>query len=138
MRLYKDGLYSAHTTAASLARTVLEEGIDKQSLARGYGPTIRWLTNDNRYGRWVFALSRLAFATPVMSRLLYQAFATELKTKDKSKRPLGMVLWNIASGMTDYRGILTGMLSLSVLRSILVGEELAFGGVLRPQVGKVR
>jgi flavin-dependent dehydrogenase len=123
-RLYKDGLYSAHTTAAALARTVLEEGIDKQSLARGYGPTVRWLTSDNRYGRWVFALSRLAFGTPVMSRVLYQAFATELKTKDKRKRPLGLVLWNIASGMADYREILTGMLSLSVLRSILVGGAL--------------
>jgi len=123
-RLYKDGLYSAHATATSLARTILEEGIDERSLARGYGPTVRWLASDNRYGKWVFALSRLVFGSPMMSRVLYQAFATELKTRDRSKRPLGLVLWNIASGMADYREILTGMLSPSVLRSVLVGGAL--------------
>jgi hypothetical protein len=71
-----------------------------------------------------FALSRLTFGTPVLSRILYQAFATELKTKDKSKRPLGTVLWDIASGMADYREILKGMFSYSTLRSILVGGAL--------------
>jgi hypothetical protein len=123
-RLYKDGLYSAHVTASSLARTVLEEGIDERSLARGYGPTVRWLSNDNRYGRLAFALSRLTFGTPVLSRILYQAFATELKMKDKSKRPLGSVLWDIASGMADYREILKGMFSYSTLRSILLGGAM--------------
>ena len=76
-RLNKDGLYSAHATASRLAETVLHEGIDKQALARGYGKTVKWLVADNRFGRMVFAASRVAFTMPVVSRIMYQAFATE-------------------------------------------------------------
>jgi len=40
-RLNKDGLFSAHVTASRLAQTVLQDGIDKQALARGYGKAIK-------------------------------------------------------------------------------------------------
>lgn len=63
-RLYKDGLYSAFVTAEALARTVVREGIDAESLQRGYGPVMRWLARDNRYGRLVFGLIRTAFSSP--------------------------------------------------------------------------
>ncbi len=89
-RLNKDGLYSAHATASRLAQTVLHEGIDKQALARGYGKTVKWLVADNRFGRMVFAASRVAFTMPVVSRIVYQAFATEYKVRDERSRPLSV------------------------------------------------
>ena len=102
-RLNKDGLYSAHVTASRLAHAVLHEGIDRQALARGYGKTVRWLVDDNRFGRMVFAVSRAAFAMPVVSRIMYQAFAIEYKVRDEGSRPLSGMLWKIASGTADYR-----------------------------------
>ncbi len=120
-RLNKDGLFSAHATARQLAETVLTDGIDKQSLARGYGKAIHWLAADNRFGRRVFGISRVAFTRPLVSRIMYQAFATECKVRVEHNRPLSGVLWKIASGTADYREVLRQMGGYGVLRSILVG-----------------
>jgi hypothetical protein len=123
-RLNKDGLFSAHATASQLAETVLMDGLDKQALARGYGKTIKWLAADNRFGRMVFGTSRVAFTRPLVSRVMYQAFATECKVRDERTRPLSVVLWKIASGTADYREVLWEMCGYRVLRSILVGAAV--------------
>ena len=123
-RLNKDGLYSAYTTATQLAETVLVNGIDKQALVRGYGKTIKWLAADNRSGRMVFGLSRVAFTRPLVSRIVYQAFATECKVREERSRPLSKVLWKIASGTADYQEVLRDMCGYGVLRSILVGAAV--------------
>ena len=133
-RLNKDGLYSAYTTAAQLAETVLVNGIDKQALAWGYGKTVNWLAADNRFGRMVFGLSRVAFTRPLVSRIVYQAFATECKVREQRSRPLSKVLWKIASGTADYQEVLHDMSGYGVLRSVLVGaavtlRNLAFEGL---------
>jgi hypothetical protein len=120
-RLNKDGLFSAQVTASRLAQTVLHDGIDKQALAKGYGTAIKWLAEDNRFGRIVFGASRVAFTRPVLSRITYQAFATECKERDERNRPLSGVLWKIASGTADYREVLREMCSYAVLRSVLAG-----------------
>jgi flavin-dependent dehydrogenase len=120
-RLNKDGLYSAHATASWLVDTVLQEGIDKQALARGYGKAVKWLVADNRAGRRVFAVSRAAFTVPIVSRVVYQAFATESKVRDERSRPLSVVLWKIASGTADYREVYREMRGYKVLQSILAG-----------------
>jgi flavin-dependent dehydrogenase len=128
-RLNKDGLFSAHATASQLAQTVLHEGVDKPALARGYGKAINWLVADNRFGRMVFGMSRVAFNRPVVSRIMYQAFATEGKGRDERRRPLTVVLWKIASGTADYREVLREMCGFDVLRSILMGATVTFRNV---------
>ena len=128
-RLNKDGLYSAHVTASRLAQTVLQDGIDRQALAKGYGKAIQWLAVDNRFGRIVFGLSRLAFTTPVVGRITYQAYAIECKVRDEGSRPLSTVLWKIASGTADYREVLREMCGYGVLRSILAGAAVTLRNV---------
>jgi len=128
-RLNKDGLYSAHTTASRMAQTVLHEGIDRKALERGYGKTIRWLVGDNRSGRIVFAASRTAFATPLISRIAYQAVATEYKVREAGSRPLSGMLWKIASGTADYRGVLGEMFGWRVLLSTLAGAAVTLRNV---------
>jgi hypothetical protein len=128
-RLNKDGLYSAHATASRLAETVLHDGVDQQALARGYGKTVKWLVADNRFGRMVFAVSRVAFTIPVLSRIMYQAFATEYKVRDARSRPLSAVLWKISSGTADYREVLREMCGYAVLRSIFAGAFVTFRNV---------
>jgi flavin-dependent dehydrogenase len=129
-RLNKDGLFSAHVTATSLARSVIYDGIETQALARGYGKVVRWLAADNRFGRIVFAVSRAAFNRPVIGRITYQAFATEFKVRDENSRPLGRMLWNIASGTADYRDVLRQMCSAAVLGSVLAGAVVTLRNVL--------
>jgi flavin-dependent dehydrogenase len=128
-RLNKDGLYSAHQTASRLAHAVLHHGIDKQALARGYGKTVQWLVSDNYFGRIVFAVNRIAFTMPIVSRIIYQAFATEYKVHDERSRPLSVVLWKIASGTTDYRKAFHEMCSYKVLRSVLAGVAVTLRNV---------
>lgn len=120
-RLYKDGLYSSFLTASQLAHIIMHIGSDKRTLAREYGKTVKWLSRDNQYGKLVFRLIRLTFSNPLLSRVLYQTFATELKIKDKNKRPLGQILWKIASGHSEYREIWKEMFSIRALHSVLVG-----------------
>jgi flavin-dependent dehydrogenase len=128
-RLNKDGLYSAHVTASQLAQAVLHEGIDEPALAQGYGKTVKWLESDNRFGRIVFAVSRVAFTMPVVSRIMYQAFATEYKVRDERSRPLSLVLWKIASGAADYREVFREMCGYDVLRSVLAGATVTLRNV---------
>lgn len=128
-RLNKDGLYSAYTTASKLAKVVLHQGIDRQALERGYGKTIQWLVDDNRCGRIVFAVSRTAFSTPMVSRVVYQAFASEYKSRDEQRRPLSGMLWRIASGTADYREVLREMHGWGVLASIVSGAATTLRNV---------
>jgi hypothetical protein len=60
---------------------------------------------------------------------MYQSFATEFKKRDEHSRPLGAVLWKIASGTADYREVLREMFSFKALRSILVGAAVTVRNV---------
>ncbi len=123
-RLNKDGLYSAYVTAQALAMTIVHRGVKRLDLSAGYGDTIKWLKTEHRYGRLVFRLIRGFLSTPLTSRVLYQAFATELKNRPKTKRPLAEILWKIASGTADYREICGKMFSFRVLSSIIFSGGL--------------
>lgn len=124
-RLYKDGLYSAYVTGSALADCILAEGIDRASLKKRYLPVVRGFHLDNRFGRAVFALSRVVFSRPVLSRILYQAILTERKTKPERKRRLADVLWRTVSGDDSYRRILKAMFHPASVGSILWGGLLA-------------
>ncbi len=123
-RLYKDGIYSAYLTASGLADAILGFGVDERSLRKGYRPIVGGLRNDNRYGRFVFLLNRIAFSRPVLSRVLYQAVIGERKKKDKDKRRLTEILWKIASGDDSYRRIFVMMLRPGSVLTIFTGGVL--------------
>jgi len=136
-RLCKDGIYSAYLTATALVNSVLDVGIDRRSLRRSYLPVIRDLNVDNRFGAIVFLLNRITFSRPTLSRCLYQAIITEVKTKPKGDRRLSDALWRIASGDDTYRSILLSMLHPVSIKRIVIGgvfvtirnymTELVFG-----------
>jgi len=72
----------------------------------------------------------MAFTGPVVSRITYQAFATEQKMRDLRRRPLSEVLWKIASGTAEYREVLGEMFGYGVLRSLLTGTAVTVRNVL--------
>lgn len=123
-RLYKDGIFSALTTAATLADCILNLGIDRTSLKKGYWPVVKRLGIDNKFGSIVFMLNRLTFSHRFLSRIFYQSILTERKTKPKHKRRLDSILWRIASGDDTYGRILLSMFSPSTIWSIFTGGVL--------------
>lgn len=123
-RLYKDGIYSAYLTGSGLADSILSSGADERSLRKCYRPIVNTLRNDNRYGRFVFLMNRLAFSRPVLSRILYQAVISERKKKDKDKRRLTEILWKTASGDDSYRKVLGMMLRPASVLTIFAGGVL--------------
>ncbi len=133
-RLNKDGLFSAHVTASRLAHTILHEGVSEEVLAKEYGRVIKWLADDNRYGRIVFGASRIAFSWPWLSRVTYQSFATEFKWREEKKRPMSDILWKIASGTADYGEILREMIAFSTVRAILNGAAVTVRNVAVEQL----
>lgn len=120
-KLYKDGLYSAFVSARVLAETLIARGTDSKSLYQGYGRMMKWLEKDIRYGRLVFGAIRLAFSYPLLSRVVYQAFATEMKFKEMRRWPLGNIFRKIGTGTADYEKIFRELLSAPVIRSLLTG-----------------
>jgi len=89
----------------------------------------------------VFGASRVAFTTPVLSRITYQAFAIECKARDERSRPLSVVLWKIASGTADYQEVFWEMCGYGVLRSVLAGavvtlRNVAFEALLGLKMGE--
>ncbi len=130
-RLYKDGLFSAWTTSAALADCILDRGVDRESLRRGYAPVVKSFDRDNRYGRVIFLLSRLLFSHPALSRVLYQAVLTERKTTPQDRWRLATILWQIASGDESYRRIFGRMVHPASIWLIFNGGFLV---TLRNQV----
>lgn len=133
-RLNKDGLFSAHVTASRLAHTILHDGVSEEVLAKEYGRVIKWLADDNRYGRIVFGASRMAFSWPWLSRVTYQSFATEFKWREEKKRPMSDILWKIASGTADYGEILREMIAFSTVRAFLGGAAVTARNVAIEQL----
>jgi len=136
-RLCKDGIYSAYLTSTALVNSILDVGIDRRSLKKSYLPVIKDLNVDNRFGAIVFLVNRLTFSRPTLSRCLYQAVITEIRTKPKGTRRLSDALWRIASGDDTYRSIFLSMLHPVSIERIVVGgifvtlrnslTELVFG-----------
>ncbi len=104
-----------------LAETVINNGVDKKSLSQGCGWVLRWLERDNRHGKRVMGVTQWALKSTLLSRILYQTFATEMKFKEKDKWPLGTVLWKVGSGVADYGEVCRNILSPAVFFSILTG-----------------
>lgn len=129
-RLYRDGLFSAFVSAQALAHTVTHRGVDEKSLAQGYGWVSQWLKTDNHYAKRVIGLTQAILKSPLLNRILYQSFASEMKFKERGKWPLGEVLWKIASGDADYKTLAKEVIRAPVLLSILAGAVKTFRNIL--------
>ena len=120
-RQYKDGILSAHNTANALATAAFEEGVDQASLKRGYGPLIKRYRKDNRYAAIIFFLYRWFYISPAWSRIIYQTYASEKKSKPERERHFKHIFWAISSGDGSYRDIAWAMLRPSTVWLILWG-----------------
>lgn len=109
-RLYKDGILSAYLTSAALARALLRHGMTGDALTAEYENSLAGFRRDTASGRLVFLLYRALFSRSALSRMLYQAFAGEIKYRPPQARPIESIIWRIASGDDNYPHILRDML----------------------------
>lgn len=129
-RLYRDGIYSAFVSAKILSQTVVHSGVDKKSLQQAGESIVRWLEKDNQACKTVFNLFHKVLKSDVLSRIVYQTFATEMKFKRMDAWPLGNVLWKIGSGSADYGKIIKELISIPVICSFLIGSIKTFRNIL--------
>jgi len=123
-RQYKDGILSAHNMAARIAHTVIADGVDGRSLAHGYGRLIDSIRKDNRYSTIIFVLYRWFFVNRLLSRIIYQAFVSEKKTRSESRRSFKRIFWAISSGDQSYQEIAWAMIRPGTLWLIFRGGFL--------------
>lgn len=107
--------------AESLALSVFDDGIDEKSLQQGYGATIAQFRRDNQYASVIFFLYRWFFTSHFFSRVIYQTFASEKKTRPEKLQHFKRIFWDISSGDAAYRDIAWAMLRPSTLWLILRG-----------------
>jgi hypothetical protein len=123
-RQYKDGILAAHNMAASIAATVFTTGVDCPSIASGYGGIIADIEKDNRYAAVIFGLYRSFFVNPMLSRIIYQAYTTEKKSKTSDQRRFRNIFWAISSGDLTYEEIAKALLRPATLWLVFRGGFL--------------
>ena len=133
-----DGLDAAFRTADALAEALLENVLDREILSGEYERALRWLTSEAVYGRWVYGRLRPALRHRLSARVLYQAFATEMKFHPRDQWPLGRLLWGLASGTVSSRKAFYAALGPPVLRSLLAGARKSARNILTERFFGIR
>ena len=120
-RQYKDGILSAHDMARDVAAVVFDRGIDFDNLEAGYKPTLQRFRRDNQFATLIFFMYRWFFTSPFLSRVIYQTYASERKSRHNFERSFGEIFWAISSGDQSYEKIAWSMLRPATLWKILCG-----------------
>jgi flavin-dependent dehydrogenase len=101
-RLYKDGIFSANTTAEAAIRTAFDLGIDAEAFRAGYAPAAFRIAVDNRYGEILFRISTAI----VQNSRLTAAFLYSLRLDERrppEKKILSRLIWGMLTGDESYR-----------------------------------
>lgn len=104
-RLYKDGLGAAYKMAKCAARTAVLHGIGEAAFRRHYGPLVRSIARDNRYGRALFAISHGLKKAPPLLRAAARVAAAEGSLPGERRR-MSTVFWDLFTGSASYRSTL--------------------------------
>lgn len=103
-RLYKDGIGAAYRTAKAAAETAVLHGISRDDFDRHYATVCQKIEIDNRIGKGLFAMARMAqkyrFARDAVVRM-----AAAEQTRPPKSRRMSMVLWDMFTGSASYREI---------------------------------
>jgi hypothetical protein len=104
-RLYKDGIGAAYRTSKAAAKTAVFEGIAADDFKRHYWPVCQAILNDNRIGKFVFAVTRLIQNNRIARAALWQMVSEEQRI-DGARRRMSVVLWDTFTGSAPYRDVL--------------------------------
>ena len=105
-RLFKDGIGAAYRTAKAAATTAAFQGISADAFRRHYWPVCKGIQDDNRIGKFTFAVTRQIQQHQFARRAVLR-MTTDEQTKAGSARRMSQVLWDMFTGSAPYRDIFT-------------------------------
>lgn len=103
-RLYKDGIGAAYKAAKAAASTAIFHGISAEDFKRHYWPACRTMKYDNKFGRFIFAVTRLIQGTRLARHAVLRMAARE-QDRENSRPRMSSVLWDTFTGSAPYRDI---------------------------------
>ncbi len=118
-RLYKDGIGAAYRTGKAAALAAVLRGVTARAFERYYAPVCRRIEADNRIGRTIFAIIRIARNSHRVRRAVSRMVTREQKLAG-ARRRMSLILWDVFSGGASYRSILKRFLHPAFLGSFLV------------------
>jgi flavin-dependent dehydrogenase len=101
-RLYKDGIGAAYRTAKAAARTAVFSGVSARDFQRHYWPIYRSIADDNRFGRFMFAVVHWIRALGPLVGGILRMTTREQASRGAAKR-MSIVLWDMFTGSAPYR-----------------------------------
>jgi flavin-dependent dehydrogenase len=109
-RLYKDGIGAAYKAAKAAAVGAIFDGISIADLKLHYGTTCQAISRDNRFGKIVFAVTRIIQRKRFMRHGVIKTITNEQKKK-KGTLYLSTILWDTFTGSAPYRDVFIRTLS---------------------------
>jgi flavin-dependent dehydrogenase len=103
-RLFKDGLGAAYIMGKSAAKTALLYGVGKNHFQDYYYPVYKSIMIDNRYGRFLFAVTDLHKRYRTLTNGMLNVVRKEQGDRVYPKR-LSSMLWDMFTGNERYRNI---------------------------------
>lgn len=118
-RLYKDGIGAAYRTGKAAALAAVLRGVTARAFERYYAPVCRRIEADNRIGKTIFAIIRIARNSHRVRRAVSRMVTREQRLTG-ARRRMSLILWDVFSGGASYRSILRRFLHPAFLGSFLV------------------
>jgi len=100
-KLYKNGIGAAYYTAKAAATTAIFKGISSNDFHQHYWPACQAITNDNKIGGVVFAVTRLIQKIRFARRGVLRMTSGEQQRRGAQQR-MSMVLWDTFTGSATY------------------------------------
>jgi hypothetical protein len=132
-RLFKDGIGAAYRTAKAAAKTAVFHGVDAASFDKYYAPRCRAISNDNKVGKFVFAVATLVQKARFARRGVLRMTVQEQANKNSPRRMSG-VLWDLFSGSASYTNVFLRTLHPAYIGGLV--WNLLAGNVQRDREGK--
>lgn len=123
-KLYKNGIGAAYLTAKAAANTAIFYGISEKDFKQNFNPTCRYLKNDNRLGRFIFAVTGVIQKTALLKRAMLSILIKE-QSKSRDKRDLSSMLWDTFTGSAPYRSIILRFMRPRVILALIWNTILA-------------
>jgi flavin-dependent dehydrogenase len=103
-RLFKDGLGAAYIMGKAAAKTAVFHGVSKQHFQKEYYPVYRNIIIDNKFGKFLFAVTDAFKVHKVLNKSMFRVVQKE-QLEPSSQKILSSVLWDMFTGNELYKDI---------------------------------
>jgi len=103
-RLFKDGLGAAYIMGKAAAKTAVFHGVSKQHFQKEYYPVYRNIIIDNKFGKFLFAVTDAFKVHKVLNKSMFRVVQKEQLEPSRPKI-LSSVLWDMFTGNELYKDI---------------------------------